>query len=105
MIVGSVLKIKALECETAPTKPRHPTDVEPKPRKFDKVTIHQDYPDKKIQLRRKLPSLVKEEMTRFLSTHLHNFAGCTQDISGISPNIAKRRLNINPKYEPVKQKP
>lgn len=48
---------------------------------------------------------MKEEMIYFLSTHLHNFVWRTQDMPRISPNVAEHKLNINPTFKLVKQKP
>lgn len=88
-IVGSILVTKEpTEATPLDLSLLSPIIDNPKFRVFKEVVIHPDYPDQK--------------MIHFLSTHLHNFAWCTQDMPRISPDVAEHKLNINPTFKSIK---
>lgn len=71
---------------------------------FNRVIIHPDYPDQKIQIGRKMMPDLKKEVIKFFTNHLENFAWCTQDMKRIHPSIAEHKVNIDPIHKVIKQK-
>lgn len=75
------------------------------PKKFEEVIVHPNHPDQKVQIGMEMPAHMREDVTQFLSTHLHNFAWCTQDMLEIEPSILEHSLSIDPIHKSIKQKP
>ena len=57
-----------------------------------------------LKIRSQLSPSVARDFADFLKANLDVFAWTHSDMCGISPAIASHRLNINPKFVPVKQK-
>lgn len=51
-----------------------------------------------------MPQTLKNEVIKFISDHLQNFAWGTQEMKEIDPVVAEHGLNISPIHKLVKQK-
>jgi len=61
-------------------------------------------PEKKLKIGKYLESGTKSNLITLLSNSLDIFAWSQSDMTGIDPQIACHRLNINPKEKPIRQK-
>ena len=68
--------------------------------KLEEVILDKDDPDKKVSLSKK----EKEELVAFLNENNDALAWSHKDIPRIDPSMAEHKLNIDPKYPPVRQK-
>lgn len=69
---------------------------------YEKVAIHPDHPNQKVQIGKELTPPLRQDIIRFLFDHLQNFAWCAQDMSRIDPAIAEHSHNIDSTYKPIK---
>ncbi|KAM1356465.1 hypothetical protein ACFX2I_030545 [Malus domestica] len=71
---------------------------------LEKVSISKDYPYRMVKIGTTLSPSIRLALISFLQESTKVFAWSYEDMSGISPDIICRRLSIDPKTKPVKQK-
>lgn len=75
MEIWSILVVEVVETKKAVVEPTPNITAETsKLEEFDKVVIHPDHLDQKIQIGKEMPPHLRDEVIHFLSSHLHNFA-------------------------------
>lgn len=81
MEIGSILVTKEDETKRILAKKIFDFVIETsKLEEFKEIAIHPDHPNQKVQIRREMSRHLRGEVIHFLSSHLHNFAWCTQDM-------------------------
>ena len=71
---------------------------------LEEVMLFDDKPDRKVYVGAELDPEVKAKIISFLKDNSDCFAWSHADMVGIDPKIAMHKLNVDPKYRPVKQK-
>ena len=71
---------------------------------IDEVPIFPDFPEHKVQIGVRLDDTLKEQIISFFGQNHDCFAWSHEDITGIDPEIAVHRLQVDPDYRPVKHK-
>ena len=71
---------------------------------LDQVSIHPDYPDHKVQIGARLCLELRLALIEFLKQHHDCFAWSHKDMTGIDPDVAVHKLQVDPDHPPVKQK-
>lgn len=69
---------------------------------LDEVTIHPIDQSRKVSIGSRMDPTVRDKMVDFLSTKHYCFAWSHQDMTGINPSIISHRLNVDPKFKPIK---
>ncbi|XP_020424437.1 uncharacterized protein LOC109950302 [Prunus persica] len=65
------------------------------------VTLHDDIPDRQVQIGTSLSQELHSDLIAFLCLNSEVFAWSYNDMPGISPNIISYRLSVNPVIRPV----
>ena len=60
--------------------------------------------EKAVRVADSLSSDEKIKLQHFFGNHRHIFVWKTEDMIGISPEVAEHHLNINPEVRPIHQK-
>ena len=71
---------------------------------IDEIPIFPDFPEHKVQIGARLTDTLREQVISFLKTNHDCFAWLHKDMTGIDPEVAVYRLQVDPDYRPVKQK-
>ena len=71
---------------------------------IDEIPIFPDFPEHKVQIGARLTDTLREQVISFLKTNHDYFAWSHEDMTGIDPEVAMHRLQVDPDYRPVKQK-
>lgn len=71
---------------------------------LEEVSIDMNDPEKKVLVGTQLTKEEKNELISFLRENKDFFAWSHKDIPGIDPSAAEHKLNIDPRYPPVRQK-
>ena len=69
---------------------------------LDDVCIHPNYSDHKVQIGACLSSELRLALTEFLKQHHDCFVWSHKDMTGIDPDIAVYRLQVNSDYALVR---
>lgn len=70
----------------------------------ESVILDPAFPDQVVQVGATLPPEVKEQVISLFRKYRQVFAWKTEDMPGVSPDLAVHRLNIDPRIKPVQQK-
>jgi hypothetical protein len=60
--------------------------------------------ERRVRVGSLLSPEIKESLIAFLQSNFDVFAWCHDDMPGIDPSVISHRLNVDPNYQPVKQK-
>ena len=83
---------------------KKPRAEEPKMEEIDEVPIFPEFPKHKVQIGARLTDTLREHVISFLKTNHDCFAWSHEDMTGIDPEVAVHRLQVDPDYRPIKQK-
>ena len=72
--------------------------------KLDDVCIHPNYLDHKVQIGACLSTELQLALIEFLTRHHDCFAWSHKEKTGIDPDVAVHRLQVDPDHPPIKQK-
>ena len=72
--------------------------------KLEEISLDKNDPDKKVLVATLLTKEEKDELIMFLHKNKDVFAWSHKDIPIVDPSMAEHRLNIDPRYPPVRQK-
>lgn len=102
-MVEPMLVVKEARSHGALSQPHCASNIELKMKEYDKLAIHPNYPEQKVWIGNDMPPSQREQMTQFVLEHLCNFAWQTEDMLGISLDVAEHKLTINPSFKLVRQ--
>ncbi|KAK9705136.1 hypothetical protein RND81_07G035400 [Saponaria officinalis] len=70
----------------------------------DKVTLHEEFPDRTILIGSDVPDTISLNLLKFLRSKSTCFAWSHMDMTGISADVITHKLNIDKSFMPVQQK-
>ena len=71
---------------------------------INEVPIYPDFPEHKIQIGARLNDTLREQVISFLKNNHDCFAWSHEDMTSINSKVAVHRLQVDPNYQPIKQK-
>ncbi|XP_024004917.1 uncharacterized protein LOC112082056 [Eutrema salsugineum] len=73
---------------------------------YDAVTwcAYEAHPERCVEIGTKLEEPLKNELLFFLKENINTFARSVQDMLGISIDVTCHELNVDPTFQPIKQK-
>ena len=69
-----------------------------------RIALNPEEPEKLVSIGAELTGKVKSELILFLAHNLDCFAWSHEDMTGIDPSVISHKLNLDPKFKPVRQK-